>query len=156
MPFVPNLGDKLRRAAGNAGFRTWFTYPGKVFDLFSQHRGRPHSSKTRNSVYQCYCNCGTGYIGESSRNLKVRVAEHLHTSSASALTVHLRKDGHKLVPKDTIVLATEGNLNKRRLIESICIHSRSARICNIGQSIEYSPVWDMCSEHVDDQLSTHD
>ncbi len=85
MPFVLILSDRLRKAASDAGFQMWFTYLGKVYDMFSQHRGKSHASKTRNSVYQRYCNCGIGYIRESTCNLKVRVAEHLHTSSSSAL-----------------------------------------------------------------------
>ncbi|MCP4605663.1 MAG: hypothetical protein GY847_34945, partial [Proteobacteria bacterium] len=39
LPFVPVLGERLKKAASDAGFRTWFSYPGKVYEMFSEHRG---------------------------------------------------------------------------------------------------------------------
>ncbi len=57
MPFYPNLGDRLRKLASNFWLPVWFTYPGNVTDMFTQHRGRTHKSKSRNSVYCCYCKC---------------------------------------------------------------------------------------------------
>ncbi len=71
IPFYPNISDRLRKLASAYGFQVWFTYPGNVTEKFTQHRGRTHKSKSQNSVYCCYCTCGTQYVGESMRNLKI-------------------------------------------------------------------------------------
>ncbi len=46
-PFVPGLSEKLQVVAGKYGLSSWHTYPGKLADLFTAHRGRPPISKTQ-------------------------------------------------------------------------------------------------------------
>ncbi len=86
-PYVPVLSDRLHKVASGFGFCTWFKYPGKVAEMFTAHRNRTHKSKIKNSVYCCYCKCGKQYVGESMRNLKVRLSEHQHPSSNSSLSI---------------------------------------------------------------------
>ncbi len=158
MPYIPILGDRLRKLATDSGLRVWFSYPGKIYDMFSEYRGRQHISKARHVVYQCQCNCGVRYVGESGRNVKVRIAEHLRPSSTTAISHHLKKNkGHNLVSKDTVILATEKNFLKRRMLESMCIRSKASRLCNNkSRSIDISPVWDLCEEAAQRQLSRYD
>ncbi len=79
----------------------WFQYPGKVAQMFTCHRGRTHKSKSKNAIYCCYCSCGKQYVGESTRNLKVHLSEHLQPSSNSSFSMHLRKTRHSPVFKNT-------------------------------------------------------
>ncbi len=156
MPFYPSLGDRLRKLASNYGFRVWFTYPGNVSDMFTCHRGRSHKSKSRNSVYCAYCTCGTQYIGESKRNLKIRLNEHTHISSNSAFSQHLQCEQHRPVLKDTVILATEPNTLKRKLIESLCISNKKVKTCNTGVSFEFAPIWNALMEPLQKQVSHSD
>ncbi len=71
-PFVAGVSEDLKKITTKYQLTSWYTYPGKPMDLFTKHRGRQHSSKSQNSIY-----CGTQYIGESNRNLKVHLNEHL-------------------------------------------------------------------------------
>ncbi len=157
-PFLPGISDHLKQLASSFGFKTWFTYPGKLPDLFTVYRGRGHPSKSMGSVYCCACTCGLEYIGESERNLKVRLSEHLHATSNSAISHHLRankenrEELHLLETKDTVVLATEKNLYKRRIIESFCIQNKRARKCNTGLSTDILPIWDCCAGKMAAQL----
>ncbi len=148
-PSVPGVSDRLRKIASSFGLWTWFTFPGKVPDMFTEHRGRTHKSKSRYSVYCCQCSCGIQYVGESNRNLKVRVAEHLHASSGSAFSSHLRANlDHSPSAQNTVILASEKSTLKCRILESLCIENKAAKRCNTGLSIEIPPIWKICTEAV--------
>ncbi len=86
---MPGISDQLKTIATSFGIKTWFTFPGKLLELSTEYRGRQHASKSQNVVYCCTCRCGHQYVGETGRNLKVRLSEHLHPSSNSAFSEHL-------------------------------------------------------------------
>ncbi len=112
------------------------------------HRGRTHPSKTRHCVYCSKCECGAQYVGETSRNLKVRLKEHMQLNklnSLSALTQHLKDTGHEAQMKDTVVLACEQNSLKRKVLESLVIEHKAARLTNTGTSIDIPAVWNTCA-----------
>ncbi len=157
IPFVPGLGEYLRQIAKQHDITTWFSFPGKISQLFTKHRGRSHLSKSQNVIYSTQCSCGLEYIGESRRNLKIRVNEHLQNSSNSAQSIHLkenRDEGHFLVSPNTVVLARERNTLKRKIIETLCIEHSPAKLCNTGASVELPMVWNICAEGLDKQLKT--
>ncbi len=97
------------------------------------------------------------YVGESGRNLKVRISEHLRNSSTSSLTAHLlNNDTHKPNMKFTQILARESNISKRKIIESLCIGNKKSRLCNSGYSVELPVIWQLCSSVVSGQVSKSD
>ncbi len=154
VPFVPGIGDRLKRLADMYDVRTWFSFPGKPMDHFNQHRGKTHFSKSQCAVYCTSCICGVEYVGESLRNLKVRLSEHCQKSSASAFSMHIHQDDndHAQNVQKTTIIATERNTIKRRIIETLCIHNKSAKICNSTTSIELPTIWEICEECVAKQL----
>ncbi len=89
-----------------------------------------------NTIYGVQCNCGLQYVGESSHNLKVRIKEHLAKSSASAISIHVRENDHAIVPHNTIILASEKNNRKRKILESLFIENKFPLLCNTGPSLE--------------------
>ncbi len=160
LPYLPGLSDRLKRLAAEHQIRTWFTYPGNTFDKFNAHRGQIPRSKTRFAVYGTECKCGLQYIGESNRNLKVRLAEHKYRSSQSALSIHLRREkergneaDHTAAMHNTVIFAREKNNLKRKIIESLVIENKSAKICNYGPSIEIPLIWKLCEPCITRQLA---
>ncbi|MCP4600763.1 MAG: hypothetical protein GY847_09560, partial [Proteobacteria bacterium] len=169
VPFVPGIGDHLKRLAATYNVKTWFSFPGKTMDQFNQHRGKIHQSKSMYSVYCTQCTCGLQYIGESARNLKTHLAEHKHRSSRSAISLHVRekeeeqrkrdptqKSTHEPDLQKTLILASERNVGKRRIIESLCIEAKRSRICNFGPSTELPGVWSICAPAVAKEISYSD
>ncbi len=157
LPFIPGTSDKLRRIGTLHGLATWFSYPGRLSDLFTQYRGRLHYSKSRDSIYCLPCSCGVEYIGESGRNLKVRVAEHLRNSSKSALSLHLlNNDTHRPNLKQIQIIARECITSKRKIIETLAIEHKKAKLCNSGSSIELPLIWQLCAPKITKQLSKFD
>ncbi len=144
-PYFLGVSEKLKRISGKFDLPCWLTYPGKISDRFTIYRGHLHLSKMQNSAYCTTCTCSLQYVGESNRNLKIRLAEHLSKSSNSALSHHLQSSRHKPEMKDTNILAQERNTFKRKILESLCIHNKSARMWNSGPSTELSSIWKSCA-----------
>ncbi len=89
--YIPGVSDQLWTIAKRYQVPVWFSYSGKLGDgLSSAYKERTHESKQRQSVYEAVCSCNKRYIGESLRNLKVRIVEHKSIHSESALSAHLR------------------------------------------------------------------
>ncbi len=162
------MSERLRSIGNRFGLCTWFTYPGRSMDMFTRFRGRVHASKAQDVVYWTECTCGVAYIGETNRNLKVRLVEHLRRSSSSAFTAHIKPDNwnkstssiqsnqHQPALRNTVIMACESNNFKRKLLESICIACKAPRLCNTGPSIDMPTVWNACQSHVAKELERFD
>ncbi len=125
-------------------------------DRFTIHQGWLPVAKTRHAVYRCFCSCGATYVGESERNLKLRISEHLTASSRSAFSDHLQNNGHRPSPKDTLVIGCEKNKIKWKLLETIAIdHSwknKEQKLCNAGVSSDFPAIWQICTRAIRKQL----
>ncbi len=142
-PYIPGVSERLRSLAARFGVRNWLSYSGKLSENFGTYKEQFHSSKSRFAVYALDCSCGAKYVGESGRNLKIRVREHKRPTSKSALSVHIReaRDDHTIEENSTTVLTQEKNLCKRRFMESAVIKAKSRRLCNNGPSVYVSDTW---------------
>ncbi len=156
-PFVPGVSDKLWTIATRYGLSTWHTYPGKIREMFSLHRGWTHTSKTKNSIYCTTCSCRVQYVGESNRNLKLRLSEHLNQSSQNSLSKHLRRNcSHSPCFWNTVVIARESGNLKRKITESLAIEHKAAKLANTGPSVDLPTVWHLCAQGLDHQLTETD
>ncbi len=157
-PYVPGISERLRTLAARFGVRSWFTYGGKLAENFSAYKDKMPASKTRFSVYSLECECGIKYVGESGRNLKVRVEEHKKRGSNSAFSLHMREaeGDHQFLENATSIISQERNLRKRRFIESTVIKAKAARLCNTGPSVFISDVWNPAIARVAKELSALD
>ncbi len=157
LPYMPGIGHKLQKIAKQYQFETWFTFPHKLNHLFTQHRGTLlHPSKIQHAVYCVQCTCGVQYVGETERNLKVRLNEHFNNTSCSSLSCRLQQTGHKPTMHDTIILVKERNCLKRKVLESFCIEYKQAHLCNTGVSMDLPAVWNICAENLSRQLKDLD
>ncbi len=92
-------------------------------------------------------------MGETARNLKVRIHEHRLKSSKSTLSLHVcaanellrlqhLPEDHEVDGMSTTVICQERNLRKRKFIESVVIKSKAPKLCNLGGSVGVSGVLD--------------
>ncbi len=142
-PYIPHVSEWLRSLAVRFGVRSWMSYGGNMAQSFSNFKDKYHNSKSQFSIYAIDCSCGTKYVGESGRNLKVRIGEHKLQSSNSAISLHTRTagDNHVITENMTTVIAQERNPRKRKFMESAVIKSKAARLCNTGPSVYVSDIW---------------
>ncbi len=80
----------------------------------------------------------------------------MRAASNSALTLHCANFGHKPALQSTTVLAREKNPTKCKILESLCIVNKKAKICNTAPSLQLPEVWNLCSAAVAKQLSKSD
>ncbi len=51
-------------------------------------------------------------------------------------------EDHAVEGTSTMVIGQEKNQRKRKFIESICIKSKSLKLCNVGGSVHVADIWD--------------
>ncbi len=150
IPYVKGVSDQLRNIANRFGIRSWFSFSGKLGNGFSAtYKNQLHQSKLRNAVYRAVCTCGRGYIGETERNVKVRLLEHKSTTSTSSLSQHLAITmAHQLDANRTAIVSKEKHVFRRKLLESLFICNTPTAICNRGPSLRLSDMWFTCEPKI--------
>ena len=88
-------------------------------------------------VYKIPCKgCNKFYIGESGRDLSIRVKEHksalIKGNTNNALALHNLNTNHDINFKDTSLLFHCNNLKVRRIIEAAYINSNSCNTLNLN------------------------
>ena len=115
---------QLGRALRPFGFRPAFYNPVTIKGLFVRLKDRiPEDEKS--GVYKLECNdCMSVYIGETSRQLKIRVGEHEKAwedskVGKSAFADHLLAYGHSFRKGSEVLLHKESSDFKRIALEHI-------------------------------------
>jgi hypothetical protein len=124
LPFLGKLSSELRRTLQPFGFRPAFYNPITLRNLFVSLKDRIANNE-RSGVYRVECDgCQGVYIGETSRQLNIRVAEHKKAweegvVGKSALADHLINSGHSLREGSEKLLHKENSYFKRLALEHI-------------------------------------
>ena len=88
----------------------------QIKSLFNNKDKNTHRSKV---VYKGDCSCGVDHIGETVRNLAVRIAEHSNLAHTSEPAKHLRENpSHSFTCR---VLSSAQTFHKRRIVEGLMI-----------------------------------
>ncbi len=151
-PYVPGFSERLCSLSARFGVRFCFCLPFQPEILFAISKIL-HHSKAQNSIYSVSCDCGTHYVVESMRNLKIRIHEHSLKSSKSTISLHVCSENeqlslenlletHRINELSTNLILQEKNYWKCTFMESVCIKSKSVKLSNLGGSVGVSDVWD--------------
>jgi len=95
--------------------------------------------------FPCHC-CPTVYVGETKRNLPIRLQEHLrdirNEKPTSGPFMHIKDNpSHYFDANDARIIDRERNDSLRRFKESIYISKSSAYNCNLERGIFVNPIW---------------
>ena len=118
LPFLGKFSLKLRRTLQPLGSRPAFYNPITLRNLFVNLKDRTASNE-RSGVYKIVCDdCQGIYTGETSRQLKIRVAEHKKAweesvVGRSASADQLIDNGHSLREGSEELLHNEKSYFKR-------------------------------------------
>ncbi len=155
IPYISGISDQLRTVAKRYQIPVWYTYTGKIGDGFSaSYKEKVPEAKQRHAIYEAVCTCNQRYIGESFRNLKVRINEHQSVHSSSALSKHLQLGGwHKLLPNLTRTVIREKQKYRRKILESLVILNYPDILCNMGPSTNISDMWFGCRDRLRQALT---
>ena len=76
IPYIPNLGERLRKILWEYDIRTAFKSNTTLSTMLSSAKDKPKQEDKIRCVYKVCCTCGDHYIGESGRKLGTRIKEH--------------------------------------------------------------------------------
>ena len=147
LPYERGYGEKIKRIAKKHGIEVIFTRGQTLKQKLSTPRGK--KLEKQGVVYSVRCKskrCKMEYIGETGRQLKIRMKEHETDSKVdfrkksgkkkkdklSGLSEHLKKKKHQLDWSSIKILAKENNYWKRRSKEAYFItkHKDKAPLLN--------------------------
>ncbi|KYN06950.1 hypothetical protein ALC62_02072, partial [Cyphomyrmex costatus] len=130
VPFIPLHTEKFKRFHNN-DIRVSFHSPNKMRKYIKVQKDvRPHTSRN-NVVYKIQCNdCDASYVGQTSRQLKTRIAEHrnhirYNTSTRSVITEHRLNYDHDFQWNNIKILDEEPFYRKRIISEMLHIKKQN-------------------------------
>jgi hypothetical protein len=96
-------------------------------------------------VYKVPCQCLKAYIGESKRKLGTRLKEHQaqckqtdktnkvkkDSYNDTGIPLHHKKEKHEFLWEQTVILESERDITRRRLLEAIHIYRNKHLTVNV-------------------------
>jgi GIY-YIG catalytic domain len=132
--YIPHMTEKLiREFKGiNSDIKVGLKPPKKVGNIFTNTKSKIEPNDKTGAIYRINCKgnliepCNGCYIGETSKQLKIRINQHKSnfasrykfTNTKTALINHALENGHSFDFENPKILATEGQCKKRRFLES--------------------------------------
>ena len=122
IPYVKGISEKLQATFKKYNIATIHKPYNKIRDFLVHPKDPTPDLEKCGIIYHINCTkCQDTYIGESGRQLAIRMKEHV-TKSNSAIYEHCRKNkGHSINPDKVEILCREDHKELRKIKESIHI-----------------------------------
>ena len=121
------ISEKIISLCRNIGVRTAFTSKSTLRNLLTHVKPKIPPENRVGVIYLIPCECGAVYSGETGRNIKIRLQEHIRTVNKgdenNAIACHQMTTGHNIKWEDSRVLEQESNLQRRKIKETIYIRT---------------------------------
>ena len=94
-------------------------------------------------IYRIPCECGQEYIGETSKSIHERIAEHRRSvrrgDTNNSIAVHVQTTDHIIKWENAEVLQREQQKTRRKIKEAMYI--QTSRCMNLDQGMSLDPIW---------------
>ena len=129
LPYIGSASHKIERILKKAGIQLYHSSENKLFRSLCTHKDSANEFQ-KTGVYRIPCECGLVYIGETGRNLSLRLKEHKTNCEKaelekSAVAKHSWTNDHRIKWNEESILATESHKFSRKMRESIEIEKHS-------------------------------
>ena len=153
IPYIAGLSEAIRREGEKVGLKTVFAAKDTLKKRLT-HLKPKGEGKDKNLVYKIPCHCGANYVGETGRQLQVRVNEHRRNwekmkrdkeeekdteNISSLLAIHAVEKEHQIKWEEVKILASEVNMKKRKIHEAAAIYLEEEVISQ--PSFEIPRIW---------------
>ena len=124
IPWIPQLGPKLRKIYRKQGIKTVFTSAPSISDILCNHKSRLPSNSYP-GVYKVLCRCHqAAYVGETKKQVSTRIIEHerdvFHGRwDKSGLSEHAKVCCESFDFENAKTLAIEGDFRLRKIREAL-------------------------------------
>ena len=146
LPYIQGVNEKLARIYKKHDITLVSKPDTTIRDLLVKPKDRTDKKKICGSIYKINCrDCDSFYLGESSRQLTIRLAEH-HKSNRdgdqkSATSEHVIKTGHCMDFENTEVIDCDTRYYQRKIKEAIWIRTHKPQI-NRDVGVNLSHIFD--------------
>ena len=141
MPYIRGTSEVLQRTFRKYGANIYHKPYNTIRQQVTRVKDRTDKMKKCGIIYHIKCDsCEGDYVGETARQLDIRLKEHMSRSS-SAIYEHCEGEGHKIRPENTKVLMSEDNFWKRKVKEAIEIRQRRPSL-NRDEGLELPRAYD--------------
>ena len=100
LPYVQGLTERRERACNKLDVRAVFKSSKTLRGHLCRVKGKQPLDRTKGVIYNIPCTCGREYIGETGRNLRVRIGEHKYAiqrgNMSNAIAVHVHETEHPI------------------------------------------------------------
>ena len=123
IPYLGKISHQIERILASSGIKVYHCSNQKIYQLLYTHKDKTDIN-LKPGVYRIPCTCGTMYIGETGRNLKVRQKEHKDCClkcqpDKSALAKHAWGNEYPIKLDDSELLVPVRNYFSRQIRESV-------------------------------------
>ena len=132
LPYIGPASHKIERILKKGGIRVYHSSENKLFSALCTHKDGVDEFQ-KPGVYSIPCECGLVYIGETGRNLSLRLKEHKTNcekceQEKSAVAKHAWTYDHRMKWNEAAILAVDNHKYSRKMRESIEIEKHKTII----------------------------
>lgn len=133
IPWVPDLGPKLRRVFKKYGIKTVFSSSPNLNTVLCSRNKCQLPPNSLPGVYKLDCSCGSSYIGETKKKISTRMQEHRRAIfngewTSSGATMHAKTCTGSFEWEGNTTIATERFYRRRKVRESLEIRRHEAKL----------------------------
>ena len=156
IPYREGISEDIRRVLNANNIRVFFKTNGSLRKLLVHMKDPIPQEEVGNCVYKISCaECEANYIGQTSRQLKIRMNEHLRAckripknsielmrmEKSSAIALHALTNNHKFSKENVTILQKGFHTHQERCVaESLHILS-SENVLNRQDGLTLCSVW---------------
>ena len=145
LPYIEGKSEAIRRVLGQVGIKATFTSNNNIGRTLTHLKDSVPDGDLGNVVYRINClDCETVYVGETSRPVTKRAAEHRTLSKRhptnmterdqleknSAIALHALENSHKVDFNNPVILSKDWKNSKERKAAEKYLISREPHACN--------------------------
>lgn len=124
-PYIKDLSEHLRKTFIDTEFLPGYKCFNRLDRFIKLHKDLTTPLHENNIIYKICCrDCNASYVGQTKRQLKTRLNEHIKNIKSSNLSVvsqHIIEHNHSFNWDNATILDRENNYFKRLISESIHI-----------------------------------
>ena len=147
IPWIPQLGPRLRNIYKRYGIKTVFSSPPNLRTILCSKNKCRLPRNSHPGVYKLDCSCGASYIGETKKRVSTRISEHQRDVfngnwAPTGVTEHSQTCHGQFNWSDNVTLAVETDYRRRKIREALEIRRHKSTLNRDKGSIMITDSWE--------------
>ena len=150
LPYEKGISEEIAKMSKKYNVRIVHTKNLSLVNKIRKKQQEPNILDTDGVIYRVPCSeCDKVYIGETGRQLKIRLKEHKANAKSnniknmSGLSQHIKNEKHEINWDDAEILDRDNNYQRRKFKEAVAINKNKENILNKKEEIKtISYIWD--------------